>query len=73
MINLKRDSSSTTTDTADGANQPATCPFFKVEKDIGHDPYYLEMDGLWQVQCTCGARGPISATQDCAAKAWARR
>lgn len=53
-------------------NNLLPCPFAKVEKELGHKPYLLDVGGLWHVQCTCGARGPISATPDCAAKAWQR-
>ena len=45
------------------------CPFKEVEKEMGHEPYTME-DELWHVQCTCGARGPISPTPDYAIKAW---
>lgn len=45
------------------------CPFKDVEKEMGHEPYTME-DELWHVQCTCGARGPISPTADYAIKSW---
>ena len=48
------------------------CPFRMVAKEICHKPYTLEIDGLWHVQCTCGARGPISPTADWAIKCWER-
>jgi len=46
------------------------CPFKEVEKDCGHKPYTLAIDKLWHVQCTCGARGPISPTADYAIDSW---
>ena len=46
------------------------CLFSAVEKDIGHTPYTLAIDGFWHVQCTCGARGPIAGTEGCAIEAW---
>jgi hypothetical protein len=36
------------------------CPFEQVEKDCGHHPYVIKDDGQYYVQCTCGARGPMS-------------
>lgn len=47
------------------------CPFYKTEKDMGHNPYTQKEDNtLWYVGCTCGARGPITATEDMAVTAW---
>jgi len=48
------------------------CPFRMVSKEIGHKPYTMEIEGLWHIQCTCGARGPISPTEDWAIKSLAR-
>ncbi len=45
------------------------CPFRKVEKNCGHHPYSTGID-YWHVQCTCGARGPISSTEYYAINSW---
>lgn len=52
----------------------AACPFEHVEKDIGHRPYVQQnsTDLPW-VQCTCGAAGPIMATEAQAIDAWNKR
>ncbi len=49
------------------------CPFKEVEKEIGHNPYILKEDGMWYIQCTCGARSPISPTGGYAIQAWNTR
>ncbi len=49
------------------------CPFFKVEKDIGHSPYTMKRRSFWNVKCTCGARGPMSPSEDYAIKTWNTR
>ncbi len=49
------------------------CPFLKVEKDIGHEPYTIQVDGFWYVQCTCGARGSMACAEDYAIKLWGIR
>ena len=54
-------------------NELKPCPFEKVEKELGHKPYTLDIGGLWYIQCTCGARGPISPTEDYAINTWNTR
>ncbi len=49
------------------------CPFLETEKELGHKPYSFEEMGMWYIQCTCGARSPISPTEDYAISAWNRR
>ena len=46
------------------------CPFILTEKEIGHNPYTLYDDGFWFFQCTCGARSPLSPTEDYAIQSW---
>lgn len=47
------------------------CPFEHIKKDLGHKPYIQQnsCDLPW-VQCTCGAAGPIMATEAQAIEAW---
>lgn len=50
------------------------CPFEHVEKENGHRPYIQkgQYDLPW-IQCTCGASGPLMATEEQAIAAWNTR
>ncbi len=49
------------------------CPFRAVEKEMGHEQYTIKIDGLWFMQCSCGARGPMSPTENYSVTTWNTR